>query len=168
MSSVKAKRGAVLDTSFYVHCFFAGLIPYLFDDYEVYVTEGVIAEATPVMPGLPSVVLPNVKMFHLLQQLGAIKRQQPADVPSLPYGLGEREAIGLALERRYVLLIDDYEPLQYALTSGITVVTTAEFVASLNQKGIITQGMALGWLRRLHNELRDELIDAARQQLVLV
>jgi len=168
MDSVKAKRSAVLDTSFYVHCFFADLVPYLFDDYEVYVSEGVIAEATPVLPDCPSVVLPNVKMFRLLQQLGAIKRQQPTEVPALPYGQGESEAVALALEQRYVLLIDDYEPLKYARTLGITTVTTADFVASLNQKGMITRGMALGWLRRLRNELRGELIDAAQQRLVFV
>lgn len=162
MDTAKAKRGAALDTSFYVHCFFADLISYLFDDYEVYATEGVIAEATPALPDFPSVVLPNVKMFHLLQQLGAIKQQQPTRVPALPYGQGESEAIDLALEQRYVLLIDDYEPLQYARTLGITVVTTADFVASLNRKRVITRGMALGWLGRLRNELRDELVDAAQ------
>lgn len=144
MNSVEAKRGAALDTSLYVHCFFADLIAYLFDDYEVYATDSVIAEATPALPGLPTVVLPNVKMFRLLQQLGAIKRQHPTDVPSLPYGQGENEAIGLAVERKYMLLIDDYEPLKHARTLGITTVTTADLVVSLNQKGTITQGMALG------------------------
>ena len=168
MTTIKTKRCAALDTSFYVHCFFADLIPYLFDDYEVYASEGVIAEATPALPDLPSVVLPNVKMFRLLQQLGAIKRQQPTHIPSLPYGQGEREAIGLALEQQCVLLIDDYEPLQHARTLGITTVTTADFVASLNQKGIITRGMALSWLGRLRSELRDELIDAVQQQLIFV
>jgi len=140
----------------------------LFDDYEVYASEGVIAEATPTLPGFPSVILPNVKMFDLLQQLGAIKRQQPANTPLLPYGRGESEAIGLALEQQYVLLIDDYEPLKYARTLHIATVTTADFVVSLNQKGVVTQGMASGWLGRLRNELRDELIDTAEQQLVFV
>jgi len=95
MDPVKIKRSAALDTSFYVHCFFADLIPYLFDDYEVYASEGVITEATPALPDLPSVVLPNAKMFRLLQQLGAIK-QQPTDVPSLSYGRGENEYSGTA------------------------------------------------------------------------
>lgn len=168
MNRDEDKRKATLDTSFYVHCFFADLVPYLFDDYEVYASAGVIAEVTPTLPDFPLVILPNVKMSYLLRRLGAIKSQQPTKIPALPYGLGERESIGLALEQQYVLLIDDYEPLKYARTLGVTTVTTADFVASLNQQGIITQGMALGWLKRLRNELHSELIDAARQRLVFL
>jgi hypothetical protein len=164
----RQKVKAVLDTSFWIHSFRSGLFAYLFDYLDVYVPEAVAREAMPTIPSLPTVVLPNVQLFRLLVRVNLIHVKKLVDVPPLAFHVGETEAIALAQQREYVLLIDDYEPFMYATQHGIQTLCLADFVVQLNHDKVITLQMARKHLEALKNELRDSLVTRSLAHLIQV
>jgi len=164
----RQKVKAVIDTSFWIHSYRSGLFAYLFDYLDIYVPEAVAHEAMPTIPSLPTVVLPNVQLFKLLVRANLIHVKTLTDVPSLAFHVGETEAIALAQQSGYALLIDDYEPFMYATQHGIQTLCLADFVVQLNYDKVITLQMARKHLEALKNELRDSLITRALARLIRI
>jgi len=79
------------------------------------------------------------------------------------YGDGEREAINLALERRLVLLIDDWRPYEAAQLAGAEVVNSVAYLVRLYEQERVTLEKALGGLGRVaqRGTLRQEWIQLA-------
>jgi predicted nucleic acid-binding protein len=162
------KVQAVLDTSFWIHSYRSGLFVYLFDYLEIYAPEAVVREATPTIPSLPTVVLPNVQLFKLLMRVGLFHVRQVAQKPTIPFHDGETEAIGLAQELDAALLLDDYAPFMYATSLGVKTITLADFVVQLNHDQLITWEMAKKHLELLRNELHDSLVDKSIARLIRI
>ena len=79
------------------------------------------------------------------------------------YGDGEKAAINLALERKFVLLIDDWRPYEAAKTAGVEVVNSLAYLVGLYEQTRITAERSLYALARImrRGTLRPEWIRAA-------
>jgi len=76
-------------------------------------------------------------------------------------GIGEAHAISLAQERSWVLLINDYRPLQFARSLGIRCVSVPDFCVLLYAEGKITLRAVRGYLRRLAPTTSPSLLQEA-------
>ena len=79
------------------------------------------------------------------------------------YGDGERAAINLALERKFLLLIDDWRPYEAAQAAGVQVVNSPAYLVGLYEQKRITLKHALQALARMtrRGTLRPEWIHSA-------
>ena len=77
--------------------------------------------------------------------------------------------MNLALERKLILLIDDWKPYQTALESGIEVVNTPIYVIRLNRQNRVTDERALEYLARLmkRGTIKPAWISAALEMIAL-
>ena len=79
------------------------------------------------------------------------------------YGDGERAAINLALERKFLLLIDDWRPYEAAQAAGAEVVNSLAYLVALYEQKRITLERALQALARMtrRGTVRPEWIQSA-------
>jgi predicted nucleic acid-binding protein len=79
------------------------------------------------------------------------------------YGDGERAAINLALEQKFLLLIDDWRPYEAAQATGVEVVNSVAYLVGLYEQKRITLERALQALARMtrRGTLRPEWIHSA-------
>ena len=79
------------------------------------------------------------------------------------YGDGERAAINLGLERKLILLIDDWRPYEGAQAAGVEVVNSLAYLVGLYEQKRITLERALNALARItrRGTLRPEWIQSA-------
>jgi predicted nucleic acid-binding protein len=78
------------------------------------------------------------------------------------YGDGERDAINLVLERKVLLLIDDWRPYEAAQAAGVEVVNSLAYLVGLYEQKRITLERALHALARTtrRGTLRPEWIQS--------
>ena len=79
------------------------------------------------------------------------------------YGDGERAAINLALERKVLLLIDDWRPYEAAQAAGVEVINSLAYLVGLYEQKRITLERALYALAKTtrRGTLRPEWIQSA-------
>jgi predicted nucleic acid-binding protein len=148
------QRRATFDSSFWVHAVYLEFIGFLLADYELICTRAVEKELGRDNPtGLRLKALLVDKTVQL-----ATPRLEKVKL----YGDGERAAINLALERKLLLLIDDWRPYEAARAAGVEVANTLAYLVQLYEQGRITLEKVLGDLGRIarRGTLRPEWIQA--------
>ena len=117
---------AVLDASFWINAVRSHVAIYLTDYFAVAATPRVVTEITALLslPRAPEAAL----LFHDWQQRGLIQVVTPAH--SLDqFDAGENEAIALARERDWALLIDNGAPRDWSRgPGGVRVIDSPAFV----------------------------------------
>lgn len=125
-------RAATFDSSFWVHAVYLDLVEFLLADFDLICTKAVENELGRDNP-----------TSRQLKQLLAEKRIRRAASRSEKiklYGDGERAAINLALERGWLLLIDDWRPYEAAQAVGVEVVNSLAYLTGLyEQKRILLE-----------------------------
>src|SRR4029453_2096416 len=106
-------RAATFDSSFWVHAVYLELVEFLLSDFELICTKAVENEL-----GRDN---PTSRRLKALLADKSIKRAAPRSAKIKLYGDGERAAINLALEQKFLLLIDDWRPYEAAPATGIEV-----------------------------------------------
>ena len=93
----------------------------------------------------------------------SIKRAAPRSEKIKLYGDGERAAINLALERKFLLLIDDWRPYEAAQAAGVDVVNCLAYLIGIYEQRRITLERALQALAKItrRGTLRPEWIQSA-------
>lgn len=135
------KPGATFDSSFWVHAAYLDILGFLFHDYELYCARSVEKEMGETNPT-------GLRLKSALRD-GWIQRIDAKRGVVKLYGEGERAAMNLALERKLILLIDDWKPYQTALELEIEVVNTPIYVICLNRQNRVADERALELLARL-------------------
>jgi predicted nucleic acid-binding protein len=148
-------RAATFDSSFWVHAVYADLVEFLLSDFELICTKAVENEL-----GRDN---PTSRRLEALLTDKTIKRAAPRSEKIKLYGDGERAAINLALERRLLLLIDDWRPYEAAQAAGVEVINSVAYLVGLYEQKRITLERALQALARMtrRGTLRPEWIRSA-------
>jgi predicted nucleic acid-binding protein len=149
------RRGAIFDSSFWVHAAYLDLVGFLLADYKLFCPRAVAKELGQENPtSLRLKALLTAKTIHLAT---------PKSEKIKLYGDGERAAINLALERKLLLLIDDWRPYEAARTAGVEVANTPAYLVRLSDQGRIPLERVLGDFGRLvrRGTLRPAWIQAA-------
>jgi predicted nucleic acid-binding protein len=149
------RRGAIFDSSFWVHAAYLDLVDFLLADYKLLCPRAVAKELGQENPtSLRLKALLTAKTIHLAT---------PKSEKIKLYGDGERAAINLALERKLLLLIDDWRPYEAARTAGVEVANTPAYLVRLSDQGRIPLERVLGDFGRLvrRGTLRPAWIQAA-------
>jgi len=103
--------------------------------------------------------------------LGALNLPVPKPAPTSEkiklYGDGERAASNLALERKLLLLIDDWRPYEAAQAAGVEVINSLAYLIGLYEQKRITLKQALEALVKIvrRGTLRPEWIYSAARIL---
>jgi len=152
-------RAATFDSSFWVHAVYIDLVDFLLSDFELICTKAVENELGRDNP-----------TSHRLKALltdKRIKRAAPRSEKIKLYGDGEKAAINLALERRFLLLIDDWRPYEAAHAAGVEVVNSLAYLVGLYEQKRITLERALQALARMtrRGTLKPEWIHSALRLL---
>jgi len=123
------RRGAIFDSSFWIHAVYLDVVDFLLADYQLLCPRAVARELGRDNPtSLRLKALLTAKTIQL-----ATPRRERITL----YGDGERAAINLALERRLLLFIDDWRPYEAARTAGVEVANTLAYLVQLyNQEQI--------------------------------
>jgi predicted nucleic acid-binding protein len=125
-------RAATFDSSFWVHVVYLDLVEFLLVDFELICTKAVESEL-----GLEN---PTSRRLRTLLGDKIIKRAAPRSEKIKLYGDGERAAINLALERKLLLLIDDWRPYEAAQAAGVEVINSLAYLIGLyEQKRIMLE-----------------------------
>jgi predicted nucleic acid-binding protein len=148
-------RAATFDSSFWVHAVYLDLVEFLLSDFDLICTKAVEDEL-----GRDN---PTSRRLKALLADKTIKRAEPRSEKIKLYGDGERAAINLALERKVLLLIDDWRPHEAAQAAGVEVVNSLAYLVGLYEQNRITLERALHALARTtrRGTLRPEWIQSA-------
>jgi predicted nucleic acid-binding protein len=148
-------RAATFDSSFWVHAVYVDIVEFLLSDFELICTKAVENEL-----GRDN---PTSRRLEALLTDKTIKRAAPRSEKIKLYGDGERAAINLALERRLLLLIDDWRPHEAAQAAGVEVINSVAYLVGLYEQKRITLERALQTLARMtrRGTLRPEWIHSA-------
>ena len=149
------RRAAIFDSSFWVHVVYLDIVDFLLSDYELLCPRAVATELGRDNP--TSLRLKNLltaKTIHLAA---------PKTEKLLLYGDGERAAINLALERKLLLLIDDWRPYEAVCAAGVDVANTPACLVQLYHQGRLSVERVLGDFARLarRGTLKPEWLQAA-------
>lgn len=117
------KKQATFDSSFWAHAVYLDLTAFLLDDFELFCTPAVAQELGHDNPT-------SLKLKALLTD-GRIGRATPRRETVARYGKGERAAINLALEKKWLLLIDDGKPYEAAQQVGVEVTPSLVYLVWL-------------------------------------
>ncbi len=154
------QQDASLDTSFWNIAAQIGVVPYLFGYFNVHYCAAVEQEIVATDPSETPLIFPQAMLFRVLQEDGRLHQAEPTTSERL-YGLGEATALALAQERAWILLINDFRPLQFAQSLGVQCVSVPGFCVLLYADGKITLPAVLGYLRRLAPITSPQLIRQA-------
>jgi hypothetical protein len=93
----------------------------------------------------------------------SIKQASPKSEKIKLYGDGERAAVNLSLERKLLLLIDDWRPYEAARTAGAEVINFLAYLVGLYEQKQITLERVLNALARItrRGTLRPEWVQSA-------
>ena len=149
------QRGATFDSSFWVHAVYLDLVEFLLSDFELISTKAVEKELGRDNPT-------SLRLKALLAERN-IKQAAPRSEKIKLYGDGERAAINLALERKLLLLIDDWRPYEAAQAAGVEVVNSLAYLVGLYEQRRLTLERVLNALVRItrRGTLRPEWIQSA-------
>jgi predicted nucleic acid-binding protein len=138
---------AVLDASFWINAERSGLSQYLLDYFRLSAPPRVVEEVTFLSKRLsepPSAAV----LFAAWQARGLVEMVAPEGGFGR-FDAGENEAIALARERGWVLLIDDEAPRHYSRGPlGLRVIDSPAFAVFLYDQRRLLYAEAVGALRR--------------------
>ena len=148
-------RGAIFDSSFWVHAVYLDLVEFLLADYDLLCPRAVAKEL-----GRDN---PTSLRRQALLSTKTIQQATPRTEKITLYGDGERAAINLALERKLLLLIDDWRPYEAARAAGVDVANTPAYLVQLYNQEQISLARILGDFRKLaqRGTLKPEWLHAA-------
>jgi len=151
----QSRPEATFDASFWVHAVYLNLVDSMLQDFTLAVTtevEDEIGEENPTGQRLKELVGSK----H-------IRRDAASVLPIALYGDGERAAINLALERGWLLLIDDWRPAEAARASGLTTMSSILYVVRLFDEGRRTAEEVLDAMAFMvrRNSIRNEYLLSA-------
>jgi predicted nucleic acid-binding protein len=155
------EQPSVVDTSFWTVGHRADVIPYLFDIFIVHVTPAVRAEVLAPDRHFPLRRYGHAELFRLLESRGLLPAATPSHVEAR-FGLGEAEAIAMARERGWRLLINDYRPLDHATKNGIRTMSVASFILLLYARGTISLSSADRKLELINNNTSPKIMEPAQ------
>lgn len=155
---------ASLDTSFWNRASEVGVAPYLFQYFRIHYCTAVKNEIISTDPDETPLVYPQAMLFQVFAEDGRFYQAEPVR-PLERFGAGEAHAIALAQERNWRLLINDYRPLVFAESLGISCVCVPDFCVLLYAMGKITAPAIQGYLRRLSATTSPSLISRAEAML---
>ncbi len=149
------KKEATFDSSFWVHAVYLNLVDFLLKDYELVCPTGVEMELGRDNPT-------SLQLKGLLED-NRVQRAAPKLAKIRLYGDGERDAINLALERKLILLIDDWRPYEAAQAAGVEAINSPVYLVRLYRQGGVTLEKVLGDLGKLarRGTIRPEWIQLA-------
>jgi predicted nucleic acid-binding protein len=138
------------------------LVDFLLQDYQLFCTPAVENELGHANPT-------GLRLKALLAD-GRIRRDKAAWEKLKLYGAGERAAINLALEKRLLLLIDDWKPYQAAIESGVDVVNSLVYLVRLYQQERVSVERVLEALAKMtrRGTIKPEWIHAALEMVALI
>ena len=147
-------RAATFDSSFWVHAVYLDLVEFLFADFDLICTKAVENELGGNNPT-------SRQLRQLLAEKN-IKRAAPRSEKIKLYGDGERAAINLALERGWLLLIDDWRPYEAAQAVGVEVINSLAYLIGLYEQKRISLERVLEALAKMtrRGTLRPEWIQS--------
>ena len=151
---------ASLDTSFWNIAAQIGVVPYLFAFFHIHYCQAVEDEIVTTDPNETPLIYPQAMLFKVLKEDGRLHHAEPQQYLAL-FGDGEAYAISLAQKRSWVLLINDYRPLQFARALGIQCVSVPDFCVLLYAEAKITLRAVRGYLRRLASTTSPSLLREA-------
>ena len=135
------RKGAVFDSSFWVHAVYLDVVDFLLADYTLLCPRAVAKELGRENP--TSLQLKGYVSAKTIQLA------TPRTARVVLYGDGERAAINLALERQLLLLIDDWRPYEAARAAGVDVANTPAYLVQLYKQRRIPLERILGEFARL-------------------
>ncbi len=149
------KREATFDSSFWVHAVYLDLVDFLLSDFNVVCPTAVATELGRDNPT-------SVRLKELLGER-RIEQAAPRLEKVKLYGDGERAAINLALERKLLLLIDDWKPYEAAQEAGVEVVNSLAYLIGLYERKRIPLERVLTALVKItrRGTLRPEWVQSA-------
>jgi predicted nucleic acid-binding protein len=153
---------ASLDTSFWNIAAQVGVVPYLFTFFRIHYCRAVEDEIVTMDPDETPLIYPQAMLFRVMREDGRVHHAE-LERPLAQFGAGEAGAIALAQERGWVLLINDYRPLQLAQSLGLHCVSVPDFCVLLYAERKITYRAVKGYLRRLASTTSPALIRMAEQ-----
>ena len=147
-------RAATFDSSFWVHAVYLDLVEFLFADFDLICTKAVENELGGDNP--------TSRQLKQLLAEKRIKRAAPRSEKIKLYGDGERAAINLALERGWLLLIDDWRPYEAAQAVGVEVINSLAYLIGLYEQKRISLERVLQALVKMtrRGTLRPEWIQS--------
>lgn len=154
------RRGATFDSSFWVHAVYLDIVEFLLADYELICARAVGRELGSDNPT-------SLRLKGLLANK-TIQRATPRLERIRLYGDGERAAINLALEKQFLLFIDDWRPYGAAQAAGVDVANSLAYLVQLYEQGRITLERMLGDLGRISRRgtLRPRWIQSALKMVL--
>ena len=160
-------HNASLDTSFWNIASRVGLVPYLFSYFRVYYCHAVEREIITTDPDETPLIYPQAMLFQVLREDGRLYHQEPNQPLNL-FGTGEANAIALAKEQAWFLLINDARPLKFAQDLGIKCVAVPDFATLLYSQGTITLAAARGCLQGLTTTTSPILLEQAEDIILRI
>jgi predicted nucleic acid-binding protein len=151
-----------LDTSFWNIASQIGVIPYVFTFFRVHYCQSVESEIVTTDPDETPLIYPQAMLFKVMQEDGRLHRAEP-ERPLSQFGAGEANAIALAREREWILLINDYRPLQLAKSLNIQCVSVPDFCVFLYAEQKITYRAVKGYLHRLASTTSPKLLRSSER-----
>lgn len=100
----------------------------------------------------------------MVEEDGRLHLAEP-ERPMLRFGLSEAHAISLALERNWLLLINDSRALEFAEQLGISALSVPDFCVLLFAEGKITLAAAQGYIQRVSTTTSSRLTRRAIESL---
>ncbi len=157
---------AVVDTSFWGAAVALGVDAYLTTLFRrpLWMPRAVIDEVMAQNPEAPGRVYPRQVRLAVALEDGRVQEWDP-EQPYPRFGRGEAACLGVALQHRCHLLLNDRRPYQEALRLGIAAVSVPEVVGILAGRGTISAHTARVWLDALRDTVAEEMIDAVERIL---
>ncbi|MFZ4664705.1 MAG: hypothetical protein ACOYNY_47375 [Caldilineaceae bacterium] len=153
---------ASLDTSFWSRAAEIGIAPYLFQFFRVHYCTAIKREIISTDPDKTTLIYPQAMLFQVFDEDKRLHQAEPVN-PLRRFGIGEAHAIALAQERKWVLLINDNNPLLFARSLGITCISVPAFCLLLYQTKKITFAAFQGYCNRLRSTTSVSLIAEAEE-----
>ncbi len=154
------KQNASLDASFWINAFDADLVEFLPEYFVLYVCSVVAEEIRYPLDVLGIEDAASPSLFVEWCESGVITLQDPEE-PVDWFEKGENAAIALAMERGYLLLMDDANPYHYAKSKHLKVVGTAELTVFLYDQGKLSYKESVATVKKLRSskkQKRDAMI----------
>jgi hypothetical protein len=152
-----AEQPAAFDTSFWTVGHRADVLQYALSTFGFRAPPAVRKEILAPDLRFPRRRYGYAELYRLLEGRGLLPVVAPTAVGDR-YGHGEAEAIALAQEHGWWLLINDYRPRQYARSLGIRTITVPALIFRLYVQEVISVTSA---------ERKLDLIEAVTSQAVL-
>ena len=142
------KQNASIDASFWINICAAELVEFL-SEYFILYSNSIVALEIRYPLDVLGIEAQTALLFNEWLRAGKVIMQDPAK-PVNWFHEGENEAIALAIEHGYFLLMDDANPYHRAKAEGLRIVGSSEFAVLLYDHERITYETAVSSIRQTH------------------